>query len=118
MQAKFRAAIDDLEQLIEHHLGLIDTLPADCYVVEVTGGRSVRVYDDGDIGLGNYRYPQHFALEDCEQLKEVLAGYELKIIPAKDVLRLCVCLPLAQGFKLPQMLMGQIAQNRCYTLAR
>ena len=33
-------------------------------------------------------------------------------------LRLCVCLPLAQGFNLPQMLMGQIAQNRCYTLAR
>jgi len=30
---------------------------------------------------------------------------------------LCVCLPLAQGFKLPQMLMGQIAQNRCYKLA-
>jgi len=27
-------------------------------------------------------------------------------------LRLCVCLPLAQSFKLPQMLMGQIAQNR------
>jgi hypothetical protein len=35
-----------------------------------------------------------------------------------NVLRLCVCLPLAQSFKLPQMLMGQIAQNRCYTLAR
>lgn len=84
MVARFKAAIDDLEQLIEHHLGLIDTLPADCYVVEVTGGRSVRVYDDGDIGLGNYRYPQHFALEDCEQLKEVLAGYELKITLAKD----------------------------------
>jgi len=32
-------------------------------------------------------------------------------------LRLCVCLPLAQSFKLPQMLMGQIAQNRCYKLA-
>jgi len=31
-----------------------------------------------------------------------------------NVLRLCVCLPLAQGFNLPQMLMGQIAQNRCY----
>jgi len=35
-----------------------------------------------------------------------------------NVLGLCVCLPLAQSFKLPQMLMGQIAQNRCYTLAR
>jgi len=33
---------------------------------------------------------------------------------APNVLRLCVCLPLAQSFKLPQMLMGQIAQNRCY----
>jgi hypothetical protein len=32
--------------------------------------------------------------------------------------RLCVCLPLAQSFKLPQMLMGQIAQNRCYLLVR
>jgi len=32
---------------------------------------------------------------------------------ASNVLRLCVCLPLAQSFKLPQMLMGQIAQNRC-----
>jgi hypothetical protein len=31
-----------------------------------------------------------------------------------NVLWLCVCLPLAQIFKLPQMLMGQIAQNRCY----
>jgi len=31
-----------------------------------------------------------------------------------NVWRLCVCLPLAQSFKLPQMLMGQIAQNRCY----
>jgi hypothetical protein len=31
-----------------------------------------------------------------------------------NVLRFCVCLPLAQSFKLPQMLMGQIAQNRCY----
>jgi len=37
---------------------------------------------------------------------------------AANGLRLCVCLPLAQGFKLPQMLMGQIAQNRCYTLGR
>ena len=36
---------------------------------------------------------------------------------AYNVLRLCVCLPLAQGFKLPQMFMGQIAQNRCYKLA-
>ena len=39
---------------------------------------------------------------------------------AKDevnVLRLCVCLPLAQCFNLQQMLMGQIAQNRCYKLA-
>ena len=34
-----------------------------------------------------------------------------------NVLRLCVCLPLAQGFNLPQMLIGQIAQNRCYKLA-
>jgi len=34
-----------------------------------------------------------------------------------NVWRLCVCLPLAQSFKLPQMLMGQIAQNRCYKLA-
>ena len=30
---------------------------------------------------------------------------------------LCVCLPLAQSFKLPQMFMRQIAQNRCYKLA-
>jgi hypothetical protein len=37
---------------------------------------------------------------------------------AGNVLRLCVCLPLAQSFKLPQMLMGQIAQNRCYKLVR
>ena len=35
-----------------------------------------------------------------------------------NVLRLCVCLPLAQVFKLPTNFMGQIAQNRCYTLAR
>ena len=34
-----------------------------------------------------------------------------------NVLRLCVCLPLAQSFNLPQMFMGQIAQNRCYKLA-
>jgi len=33
---------------------------------------------------------------------------------AHNVLRLCVCLPLAQSVKLPQILMGQIAQNRCY----
>ena len=33
---------------------------------------------------------------------------------AANVLRLGVCLPLAQSFNLPQMLMGQIAQNRCY----
>ncbi|QHB39036.1 hypothetical protein HWC92_gp08 [Flavobacterium phage vB_FspS_morran9-1] len=32
-------------------------------------------------------------------------------------MRLCVCLPLAQGFNLPTNLMGQIAQNRCYKLA-
>jgi len=38
----------------------------------------------------------------------------LKVSP--NVLRLCVCLPLAQGFNLPTNLMGQIAQNRCYTL--
>jgi hypothetical protein len=31
-----------------------------------------------------------------------------------NVLRLCVCLPLAQGFNLMINLMGQIAQNRCY----
>jgi len=37
---------------------------------------------------------------------------------ATNVLRLCVCLPLAQGFNLTTNLMGQIAQNRCYTLAR
>jgi len=37
---------------------------------------------------------------------------------AGNVLRLCVCLPLAQAFNLPQMLMGQIAQNRCYKLVR
>jgi len=30
-----------------------------------------------------------------------------------NVLRLCVCLPLAQDFNLPTNLMGQIAQNRC-----
>jgi hypothetical protein len=30
-----------------------------------------------------------------------------------NVLRLCVCLPLAQGFNLTTNLMGQIAQNRC-----
>jgi len=44
-------------------------------------------------------------------------GKKLKNI-APNVLRLCVCLPLAQGFNLPQMLMGQIAQNRCYLLVR
>ena len=32
--------------------------------------------------------------------------------------RLCVCLPLHKVSSLPQMLMGRIAQNRCYTLAR
>jgi len=37
---------------------------------------------------------------------------------ALNGLWLCVCLPLAQCFKLQKMLMGQIAQNRCYTLAR
>jgi len=42
----------------------------------------------------------------------------LKWLGADNGLRLCVCLPLAQGFKLPQMLMGQIAQNRCYRLLR
>jgi len=35
---------------------------------------------------------------------------------AGNVLRLCVCLPLAQGFNLTINLMGQIAQNRCYLL--
>jgi hypothetical protein len=34
-----------------------------------------------------------------------------------NVLRLCVCLPLAQCFNLRTNLMGQIAQNRCYKLA-
>ncbi len=33
-----------------------------------------------------------------------------------NVLRLCVCLPLAQCFDLTTNFMGQIAQNRCYTL--
>lgn len=32
--------------------------------------------------------------------------------------RLCVCLPLHNASIYRQMLMGQIAQNRCYTLAR
>jgi len=36
---------------------------------------------------------------------------------AGNVLRLCVCLPLAQGLNLTTNLMGQIAQNRCYKLA-
>ena len=35
-----------------------------------------------------------------------------------NVLRLCVCLPLAQSFNLTINLMGQIAQNRCYLLVR
>ena len=35
---------------------------------------------------------------------------------AYNVLRLCVCLPLAQSFNLTTNLMGQIAQNRCYLL--
>jgi hypothetical protein len=35
---------------------------------------------------------------------------------AANGLRLCVCLPLAQGFNLTTNLMGQIAQNRCYLL--
>jgi hypothetical protein len=35
---------------------------------------------------------------------------------AHNVLWLCVCLPLAQGFNLTTNLMGQIAQNRCYLL--
>jgi len=35
---------------------------------------------------------------------------------AHNILRLCVCLPLAQCFKLTTNLMGQIAQNRCYLL--
>jgi hypothetical protein len=39
---------------------------------------------------------------------------KFKKIIAHNGSRLCVCLPLAQSFKLPQMLMGQIAQNRCY----
>jgi hypothetical protein len=41
---------------------------------------------------------------------------KIKIKLAHNVLRLCVCLPLTQCFNLPKMLMGQIAQNRCYTL--
>jgi len=40
--------------------------------------------------------------------------YCVKYSELPNVLRLCVCLPLAQSFNLPQMLMGQIAQNRCY----
>lgn len=36
---------------------------------------------------------------------------------AGNGLRLCVCLPLAQGFNLTTNFMGQIAQNRCYKLA-
>jgi len=46
-----------------------------------------------------------------------LFGTPIVVLSAYNVLRLCVCLPLAQCFKLPQMLMGQIAQNRCYKLA-
>lgn len=84
MVARFKAAIDDLEQLIEHHLELVSILPDDYNVIETLNGRSVRAYDNGDIGLGIYRYPQHFTNEECEQLKGILAGYELKIIPAKD----------------------------------
>jgi hypothetical protein len=34
-----------------------------------------------------------------------------------NVLRLCVCLPLAQCLNLTTNLMGQIAQKRCYKLA-
>jgi len=34
-----------------------------------------------------------------------------------NVLRLCVCLPLAQCSNLAQKFIGQIAQNRCYKLA-
>jgi len=37
---------------------------------------------------------------------------------AANELGLCVCLPLAQGFKFTKNVDGQIAQNRCYTLAR
>jgi len=47
---------------------------------------------------------------------QLLNGYANGITP--NGLRLCVCLPIAQGFKLPTNLIGQIAQNRCYTLAR
>lgn len=40
--------------------------------------------------------------------------HESKVKKLNNVSRLCVCLPLAQGFNLPTNLMGQIAQNRCY----
>jgi hypothetical protein len=49
-----------------------------------------------------------------EALKE---GQKLPIHSVSNnanVLRLCVCLPLAQCFNLTTNLMGQIAQNRCY----
>jgi len=46
-----------------------------------------------------------------------ICHFERSVAMTANVLRLCVCLPLAQCFKLPQMLMGQIAQNRCYKLA-
>jgi hypothetical protein len=47
----------------------------------------------------------------------VNATKRLKASIDTNGLRLCVCLPLAQNLKLPQMFMGQIAQNRCYKLA-
>jgi len=43
---------------------------------------------------------------------QLLNGYANSI--GYNGLRLCVCLPLAQGFNLTTNLMGQIAQNRCY----
>jgi len=66
--------------------------------------------------------------QNCFEKTKVRWGIFKKLSPTKlhleqsaplaaNVLRLCVCLPLAQCFKLPQMLMGQIAQNRCYKLA-
>jgi hypothetical protein len=53
-----------------------------------------------------------------KKLKECVGFFFFNNLIATNGWRLCVCLPLAQSFKLPQMLMGQIAQNRCYTLAR
>jgi hypothetical protein len=43
-------------------------------------------------------------------------NFRVVVLMAHNVLWLCVCLPLAQGFNLTTNLMGQIAQNRCYLL--